>query len=54
MTGAAPKKLTASEFLDWALDQHEGKRYELVAGEPVAMAPECDMGVDMGVKSSNI
>lgn len=35
-----PKKLTATEFLDWALNQHEGERYELVAGEPVAMAPE--------------
>ena len=40
MTDAAPKKLTANEFLDWALDQKEGERYELVAGEPVAMAPE--------------
>ncbi len=40
MTVAAPKKLTATEFIDWALGQHEGERFELVAGEPVAMAPE--------------
>ena len=40
MNVATPKKLTATEFLDWALDQHEGERYELVAGKPVAMAAE--------------
>jgi len=32
--------MTASEFLRWAEDLPEGRRYELVAGEPVAMSPE--------------
>ncbi|MFO1038326.1 MAG: Uma2 family endonuclease [Geminicoccaceae bacterium] len=32
--------MTAEEFLDWAMAQPEGRRYELVAGEVVAMAPE--------------
>ncbi len=32
--------MTADEFIDWAMAQPEGQRYELVAGEVVAMAPE--------------
>lgn len=36
----AMRKMTSTEFLDWALKQPEGKRYELIHGVPVAMAPE--------------
>lgn len=32
--------MTAGEFIDWAIAQPEGQRYELAAGEVVAMAPE--------------
>jgi len=32
--------MTAAEFLQWTSELPEGDRYELVAGEPVAMAPE--------------
>jgi Uma2 family endonuclease len=32
--------MTAEEFIAWAMEQPEGKHYELVAGEVVAMAPE--------------
>jgi Uma2 family endonuclease len=32
--------MTADEFIAWAMKQAEGERYELVAGEVVAMAPE--------------
>jgi Uma2 family endonuclease len=32
--------MTADEFIEWAMAQPEGRRYELVAGEVVAMAPE--------------
>ena len=32
--------MTADEFIPWAMAQPEGCRYELVAGEVVAMAPE--------------
>ncbi len=32
--------MTADAFIAWAMEQPEGKRYELVAGEIVAMAPE--------------
>ncbi|MBV8401863.1 MAG: Uma2 family endonuclease [Acetobacteraceae bacterium] len=35
---AQRRKLNADEFIQWAMDQP--KRYELVAGEAVAMAPE--------------
>ena len=40
MSAAAPTRMTADEFIAWAMEQPEGKRYELVAGEVVAMAPE--------------
>ena len=34
-----PQRMTADEFLAWAMDQPEG-RYELASGEVIAMAPE--------------
>ncbi len=40
MNEPAPSKMTVSEFLAWAEAQPERPRYELVAGAPVAMAPE--------------
>lgn len=40
MTVPARRRMTADEFLAWAMAQPEGARYELVAGEVVAMAPE--------------
>jgi Uma2 family endonuclease len=40
MSATAPQRMTADEFIAWAMEQPEGKRYELVAGEVVAMAPE--------------
>jgi Uma2 family endonuclease len=40
MSAPARRRMTAAEFLDWAMAQPEGARYELVAGEVVAMAPE--------------
>jgi Uma2 family endonuclease len=33
-------RMTADEFIAWAIEQPEGKRYELVAGEVFAMAPQ--------------
>ena len=32
--------MTATEFLDWSEMLPEGRRYELVSGEPIATAPE--------------
>jgi Uma2 family endonuclease len=32
--------MTADEFIAWAMEQPEGERYELEAGEVVSMAPE--------------
>jgi Uma2 family endonuclease len=40
MSATLPLRMTADEFIAWAMEQPEGKRYELVAGEVVAMAPE--------------
>jgi Uma2 family endonuclease len=40
MSATVPSRMTADEFIAWAMEQPEGKRYELVAGEVVAMAPE--------------
>ena len=40
MAAPARRRMTADEFLDWAMTQPDGVRYELVAGEVVAMAPE--------------
>ena len=40
MSAPAPARMTADEFIAWAMQQPEGQRYELVAGEVVGMAPE--------------
>ena len=32
--------MTVDEFLAWLDERPEGMRYELVAGQPVALAPE--------------
>ena len=40
MSDLAPKRMTAEEFIAWAMTRPEGEHYELVAGEIVAMAPE--------------
>ena len=40
MSLAKRSTMTTSEFLHWAQERPEGERYELVAGEPVAMSPE--------------
>ena len=40
MSATLPKRMTADEFIAWAMQQPEGAHYELVAGEVVAMAPE--------------
>jgi Uma2 family endonuclease len=41
MSVTKPARMTADEFITWAMQQPEGQRYELVAGEVVGMAPEC-------------
>jgi Uma2 family endonuclease len=33
-------RMTADEFIEWAMDLPDGERYELVGGELVAMSPE--------------
>jgi Uma2 family endonuclease len=40
MSDLAPSSMTSDEFIAWAMEQPEGKRYELFAGKVVAMAPE--------------
>jgi Uma2 family endonuclease len=40
MSDAVPAGMTSDEFIAWAMEQPEGCRYELVAGEVVGMAPE--------------
>jgi Uma2 family endonuclease len=40
MTDPARVPMTAEEFIAWAMARTDGERYELVAGEVVAMAPE--------------
>jgi Uma2 family endonuclease len=40
MTEAARLPTTSETFIAWAMMQPEGERYELVAGQVVAMAPE--------------
>jgi Uma2 family endonuclease len=40
MTVPARARMTADAFIAWAMAQPEGCRYELVAGEVVAMSPE--------------
>ncbi len=33
-------RMTADEFTAWAMQQDDGRRYELVSGDVIAMAPE--------------
>jgi Uma2 family endonuclease len=40
MSDPARARMTADEFIAWAMQQPETEHYELVAGEVVAMAPE--------------
>ena len=40
MSVTVPKRMTADEFIAWAMDQPETEHYELVGGVVVAMAPE--------------
>jgi Uma2 family endonuclease len=40
MNQPARRRMTSDEFIAWAMAQPEGERYELVAGEVVAMSPE--------------
>lgn len=40
MQAPAPSRMTVDEYLTWLTEGPGGARYELVAGEPVAMAPE--------------
>ena len=40
MSASALPRMTADEFIAWAMQQPETAHYELVAGEVVAMAPE--------------
>lgn len=40
MTEPARARMTSDEFIAWAMERPHGERYELVAGEIVAMAPE--------------
>lgn len=40
MTAPLRARMRADEFLVWAMTRPDGERYELVAGEVVAMAPE--------------
>jgi Uma2 family endonuclease len=39
--GNPPDRMTVDEFLAWLDEGPEGARYELVAGDVVAMVPEC-------------
>ncbi|HET6518276.1 MAG TPA: Uma2 family endonuclease, partial [Geminicoccaceae bacterium] len=36
----ARQRMSSDEFLAWAMEQPDGRRYELVGGEVVAMPPE--------------
>jgi len=40
MSGSARPRMTSDEFIAWAMQQPEGQRYELVAGDVIAIAPE--------------
>src|ERR1700710_1437129 len=40
MPDPAPNRMTADKFIAWAMEQPEGQRFELAAGEAVGMAPE--------------
>lgn len=40
MTAPAHARMTSDQFIAWAMSRPKGERYELTAGEVVAMAPE--------------
>jgi Uma2 family endonuclease len=40
MSEPAPVRMTADEFIAWAMNQPEGQRYEPADGEVIATAPE--------------
>jgi Uma2 family endonuclease len=40
MSDPAPRRMTADEFIAWAMEQPEGRHFELFDGEIVTMAPE--------------
>ena len=40
MPAPVRKPMTSDEFIAWAMEQPDGERYELAAGEVVAMSPE--------------
>lgn len=40
MADPVPKRMTAEEFIPWAMARPETEHYELAAGEIVAMSPE--------------
>jgi Uma2 family endonuclease len=40
MSASVPARMTADEFIAWAMEQPEGQRYELLDGEVVGMAPQ--------------
>ena len=40
MSATTNLRMTADTFIAWAMEQPEGKRYELVAGEVFAISPE--------------
>lgn len=40
MSQAVPSRMTSDEFIIWAMEQPEGQRYGLAAGEVVGVAPE--------------
>ena len=40
MSEAVRRKMTADEFIAWAMERPEGEHYELTVGQVVAMAPE--------------
>jgi Uma2 family endonuclease len=40
MTAPARARMTSDEFISWAMSRPGGERYELAAGEVIAMAPE--------------
>jgi Uma2 family endonuclease len=52
MNSLAVKRMSVSEFLAWAQDQDRG-RFELIDGQPVAMAPERVEHVEAKLNAAN-
>ncbi len=52
MSSLALKRMSVAEFLDWVQDQDEG-RFELIDGQPVAMAPERVEHVEAKLNAAN-